>query len=845
MQNLKNITIAFVLVVVATFSVGVSIANAVLLEVSPCGGYVGFGSDSCVDDPGVYEPPTPSPTVSMTATPLTIESGRSSQLSFTSSRVTSCSIDNGVGSVSANANGTRTVSPTSNTTYTITCQSTSGPVTAERTITVAAAPEPFTAYCSAGPEVAQVNESIEWSATTSAGGGSNQLTWKRGNPSYTKICSGGQNYASLNNDCSDDIMDGSTCTVEGARCRQSAGCDGQEFSDGEGQNNAHAAYGSVLKYTCTASGSSNATYTYAWSGTNGLTGTTKNVSKAYSSTGTKSAQVAVSASTSGTAGYGWQAIGTESGPICTDNVNSVTGGVDHRRQPTCSATTVGTRYTQYDIKTGSENTCPSQYANDRYQVTGQEYVCEATSGSTTGTAVAICSAEVVGKTPTATLTANPASIVSGLASLLTWSSTNASMCSLNESIGTISTSGTRSVSPQTTTTYTLLCSASGGTSSAGTWQYYDSDTSDFACPVTDTNKAYSSVPNCPANPQGKACTNAPGLTICKKNTVNACNINTEIYQCQGSASSPDQVATASATVTVSPVATLADLTAGSISPTTARVGQSTTLSGTVTNSGGAVASASNTYFAVTNSSGKAIHTSTVNIPAIQPGAGDTRSFAITFPAEGTYQAQVCGDWFGSVAEANEGNNCGPLTLISVTSIVNANTVSCSVSNTSVNPGGSVTYSATPSGSAGGPYTWVAADGATGFGTASSANRTFTTAGNYGMQVSASGANSAAVCPIVSVAACTGTRTVDISASPARVRSGSSTTLSWNAAGINTTCVITGPGVSQTVSAASCTVPTGSSSSGTITAQSTYRISCDNGAITDSVIVNVIPEFEEF
>ncbi|MBU2104085.1 hypothetical protein KJ848_01630 [Patescibacteria group bacterium] len=288
-----------------------------------------------------------------------------------------------------------------------------------------------------------------------------------------------------------------------------------------------------------------------------------------------------------------------------------------------------------------------------------------------------------------------------------------------------------------------------------------------------------------------------------------------------------------------------DLTAGGITPTGAIAGQSTTLSGTVTNIGGAVASASDTYFLLKNSGGKTVYSTTVNIPAIQPGAGDTRSFSYTFPAEGTYQAQVCGDWYGTVVETNEANNCGPLTAISVTSVVNANGVTCSVSNTSANLGGSVTYTASPSGAAGSPYTWLAPDGATGFGSAGTVTRTFSAAGNYGMQVTASGANLPGVCPVVSVAACTGTRTVDITAVPARVRPGSSTTLSWTAAGINTSCVITGPGISQTIPAASCTVPAGSSPTGTINTQSTYRISCDNGAITDSVIVNVIPEFEEF
>ncbi|GEM_PF-3166744 len=805
-----------------------------------------FVIDDGGDGGGGTEPGGDSTTmVSITASPSSIESGYSSQLSFSSSNAIRCVIDNGIGAVSSNMGGTRIVSPTQSTTYRIACDGPVVDVTDEVIVSVVPAPTPLTAYCEAGPDTAQINETVQWNSTYSAGSTSD-LAWKRGASFTTKVCSGGQNYTSLNRTCPEGITDGDACSIEGQRCRESSGCDGVTYTDGEGQPNAHTQYGSVTPYTCVASDVA-ATYSYAWTGTDGLSGLSQNISKAYATVGAKIGRVTITRSTGGsgaTSGYGWRAIGSQSGPTCTDDVNSVTGGADHRSQPICSASTVGTRYTQYDIEAATQSTCPSAYGNNGYSVTGQEYVCEANSGSTTGTASASCTANISAKTPTATLSANPSSIETGSSSTLTWGSTNAGACTLNESIGSVSTSGTRSVSPDATTTYTLMCTASGSTSSAGTWQYYDSDISDFACPVTDTNKAYSSVPNCPGNPQGKACTNAPGMTVCKVNTVEACNINTDIYQCQGSATSPAQVATASATVTVTKKA-LPDVTAGAITPTTARVGQTATLSGTVTNIGGAVASASNTYFLLKNSSGKAIYSTTVNVPAIQPGAGDTRSFSYKFTAEGTYQAQVCGDWFGSVAEANEGNNCGPLTPISVTSIVNANTVSCSVSNTSVNPGGSVVYTAIPSGGASGPYTWVAPDGATGFGSGSTANRTFTTAGNYGMQVSATGASVAATCPVVSVAACTGTRTVEITAVPARVRPGNSTTLSWSAGGINTSCVITGPGVSQTVSAAACTVPAGSSPTGTITSQSTYTISCDSGAITDSVIVNVIPEFEEF
>jgi hypothetical protein len=68
--------------------------------------------------------------------------------------------------------------------------------------------------------------------------------------------------------------------------------------------------------------------------------------------------------------------------------------------------------------------------------------------------------------PTVTLTANPTSVASGQPSTLTWSSTNASSCTASGGwSGTQATSGTQSVSPTSTTTYTLACTGTGGTTS--------------------------------------------------------------------------------------------------------------------------------------------------------------------------------------------------------------------------------------------------------------------------------------------------------------------------------------------------------------------------------------------
>jgi uncharacterized protein DUF4082/Big-like domain-containing protein/G8 domain-containing protein len=68
--------------------------------------------------------------------------------------------------------------------------------------------------------------------------------------------------------------------------------------------------------------------------------------------------------------------------------------------------------------------------------------------------------------PTATFSASPTSIASGQSSTLSWSTTNATTVSINQGIGAVATSGTRSVSPTVTTTYTLTATNSAGSATA-------------------------------------------------------------------------------------------------------------------------------------------------------------------------------------------------------------------------------------------------------------------------------------------------------------------------------------------------------------------------------------------
>jgi peptidoglycan-associated lipoprotein len=69
------------------------------------------------------------------------------------------------------------------------------------------------------------------------------------------------------------------------------------------------------------------------------------------------------------------------------------------------------------------------------------------------------------QTPTATLAATPDVIQQGQTTTLTWQTQNASQITIN-GLGTVAASGSRSVSPNSSTTYTLIAKGSGGTQNA-------------------------------------------------------------------------------------------------------------------------------------------------------------------------------------------------------------------------------------------------------------------------------------------------------------------------------------------------------------------------------------------
>lgn len=83
-----------------------------------------------------------------------------------------------------------------------------------------------------------------------------------------------------------------------------------------------------------------------------------------------------------------------------------------------------------------------------------------------GTATDTVTVTVIQPSPTISITANPETIQAGESSTLTWTSTYADFCVIDQGIGSVSMSGSLMVSPTETTTYTIMATGPGGTATA-------------------------------------------------------------------------------------------------------------------------------------------------------------------------------------------------------------------------------------------------------------------------------------------------------------------------------------------------------------------------------------------
>lgn len=327
----------------------------------------------------------------------------------------------------------------------------------------------------------------------------------------------------------------------------------------------------------------------------------------------------------------------------------------------------------------------------------------------------------------------------------------------------------------------------------------------------------------------------------------------------------------------------ANLTAGAITPTTGTVNQETTYRSTITNIGSASTETTfNVYFErASNSIGtgaSAVGTTALLGPLAGSSATLTASMPITWSssdADSTVYLRACADRPTSrVLETDESDasNCGPWTPITIEDETictpspgcdcsdpddpdcdSDGGLSCDFddanSDGTIDVNENVTFSASPSNLGNGHYTWNPSVGSTVVGNATY-TRSFNVEGDFEMEVTAPGDDydNPGTCEFtVGEEGCTAAN-VSLTASPDRVKKGTKTDLVWDIPSTtDSQCRITSSADSSfsiPIDINECT-PEGTDTGEThdIMSQTTFTLTCDNK--TDTVVVNVFPEIDEF
>lgn len=502
--------------------------------------------------------------------------------------------------------------------------------------------------------------------------------------------------------------------------------------------------------------------------------------------------------------------------------------------------------------------------------------------------------------PTVDLVATPTSISSGGTSKLTWTSTNADECNgTSFSTGGAANNATTgvNVTPAATKDYTITCINSTGTVSDTVRVTVGSNpdlTAGAITPTTVTSGAATTLSSTISNIGAATTTSSFSVEFERATSSkgsNASLLGTTSTPILGKSASRSVAYTTSASafptagtwyvracadkrfiadangtvvesnennncgawtpVTANAGTNYPNLTAGTPSPGSATVNTATTFSSAVTN-----ASATSTGKTFTNvfqfdndSNHASVYASmTDNSPILAANGTDNASVSYTFTSVGQWYVRACADnnssMSGTITESNEGDNCSGWRAVTVDVSGSSATLTCTAAPTTVAVGGTVTYTASPSNLGPFAYRWIPSDGSTVSAKSYSITKTWNTAGYFGMTVTNAVGSIEGSCPVVTVGNPCGAASATITASPNRVSSGGTSTLTVSADGINGSCTVVGPGVNQTIVADTCSVADTDIATPAITVQSVYTLTC-TGATAVTAIVNVIPKFQEF
>jgi len=375
----------------------------------------------------------PQPTVSISASPTAVIQGESTTLTWTSTDAASASINCGIGSV--DVNGSMNVSPAATTTYTITVTGPGGTATSSVTVAVNQLPS--------------VNLSA--SPTNVASGGSTTLTWSTANTLSVEIDQGiGAVALSGSRSITPEITTTYTITAANAHGHTT---DTVTVMVEE----APTVDLSALSTSIPVGGST----TLSWSSSGADTVSLNQGLGSVALNGSMSVTPSITTTYIVTAvnayGTATDSVTITVSPLPTVNITASPTLLDVGQASTLSWTSTNSASASIDqgvgpvATNGSMTVAPLVTTTYTITVTGP--------GGTAQDNVMVA----VNQAPTVALSATPTAINPGGSATLSWTSTNATSASIDQTIGTVSVNGSSTVTPTATTTYTITVSGPGGT----------------------------------------------------------------------------------------------------------------------------------------------------------------------------------------------------------------------------------------------------------------------------------------------------------------------------------------------------------------------------------------------
>ena len=389
------------------------------------------------------------PTVSLSASPSSITSGKAASLIWSSTQATACTASGAWSGVKAISGSTSTGALTANATYTLSCTGLGGNAVQSATVTVTATPT--------------ATVSISASPSTIASGAASTLSWSSSNAtscsasgawSGAKAISGSQSTGALKANATYSL----TCTGTGGGATQSTtvsvssaaptvalAASPSTIASG---NSAVLTWSSTNATVCTASG--------GWSGAKAISGS--------QSTGALKASGTYLLTCTGTGGSATQAAQvsvTSPTPAPTVNLAANPSSIENGKTSTLSwSSTNATVCTATGAWSGTKAISGSQSTAALTSSVTYTLTCTGTGGSAAQTSTIT----VTSPAPTVSFSSSPSTVAKGGSSTLSWSSTNATSCTASGGwSGAEAISGTHSTGALTANaTYTLTCTGSGG-----------------------------------------------------------------------------------------------------------------------------------------------------------------------------------------------------------------------------------------------------------------------------------------------------------------------------------------------------------------------------------------------